>query len=87
MYGLSTGYFFVVVNRMYQSLYVETTHNYAAEEAHKKATPLGFLCLSTPSHFLVASQAYLDKIIAEPFEPFTFSPATEHYCGNATVRP
>jgi hypothetical protein len=27
MCGLSTGYFFVVVSRLYQSLYVETTHN------------------------------------------------------------
>jgi hypothetical protein len=27
MCGLSTGYFFVVVSRIYQSLYVETTHN------------------------------------------------------------
>jgi hypothetical protein len=34
--GLSTGYFFVIVNRMYQSLYVETTHNYVAEEAHQE---------------------------------------------------
>jgi hypothetical protein len=36
MCGLSTGYFFVVVNRMYQSLYLETTHNYVAEEAHQE---------------------------------------------------